>query len=110
MKTEPVISGAVLKAALVLLVAGAIGGGAYILVEGGIDLPDIDLETTTGDVTSLEETTLEDTTIGREKPEAPARPGAPFPDTLPEARKLNDCIARAGNSTDEILACLERFQ
>jgi len=114
MNEEPVISRSVLKAALILLVAAGIGVGAYVLVDGGIDLPDIDLETTTGDVTNLEDTTLEDTTIGTGEPERPARPQAPkappFPDTLPEAQRLNDCVVRAGNSTDEILACLERFQ
>jgi len=112
---EPVISRGVLKAGLILLVAAGIGGGAYALASGGIDLPDIDLETT--GVTTLEDTTLEDTTIDGDEPEPPAKPErpakpvpAPFPDTLPEVQKLNECIERAGSSTDEILACLEKFQ
>ena len=113
MNEEPVISRAVVKAALVLLVAAGIGAGVYALAEGSIELPDIDLETT-GDVTSLESTTLEDTTIGGDEPPKPERPAKPvpppIPDTFPEAQKLNDCVARAGNSTDEILACFEEFQ
>lgn len=114
MNEEPVISRAVLKAGLLLLVAAGIGAGVYLLADGSIDLPDIDLETT-GDVTSLESTTLQDTTIGDEdkpaKPEQPVKPvPPPFPDTLPEAQKLNDCVARAGNSTEEIFACFEEFQ
>ena len=120
MNEDPVISRGVLKAAAILLVGAGIGGGAYALASGGIDLPDIDLETT-GDVTSLEDTTLEDTTIGGNEPDAPVKPEAPvkpdggpkttpFPDTLPEVQKLNSCIERAGSSTDEILACLEKYQ
>lgn len=74
MREEPVISGAVLKAALVILIGGALGVGAYALAGGGIgidlpDLPEIDLETTGGDTTELENTTLEDTTIGKDEPE-----------------------------------------
>lgn len=69
MREEPIISGAVLKAAVVLLVAVGLGGGAYALAKGGIDLPDIDLETATDEATSLEDTTLEDTTIGGDEPE-----------------------------------------
>ncbi len=53
MREEPIISRAVVRAALVILVAGALGVGAYALVGGEIDvnlpdLPEIDLETTTG--------------------------------------------------------------
>jgi hypothetical protein len=75
MREEPVISRAVLKAAAVILVAGALGVGAYALAGGGIDvdlpdLPEIDLETTTGgETTELEDTTIEETTIGQEEPE-----------------------------------------
>jgi hypothetical protein len=67
-REEPIISGAVVKAALVLLVAGALGVGAYALVGGDIDvdlpdLPEIDLETTTDEATNPENTTLQDTTV-----------------------------------------------
>jgi hypothetical protein len=81
-REEPVISRAVLKAAGVILVAGALGVGAYALVGGGIDidlpdLPEIDLETTTGgDTTEVENTTLQDTTIGEGEPES--QPTDPF--------------------------------
>jgi hypothetical protein len=81
MREEPIISRAVLRAALLILVAGALGVGAYALVGGDIDvdlpeLPEIDLETTTdGETTELEGTTLEDTTIGQEEPDqAPTDP------------------------------------
>lgn len=68
MREDPVFSGGVVKAALVLLVAGALGFGAYALVGDGvdIDLPDIDLpEPTTdgGEAVDLTETELSDTTI-----------------------------------------------
>ena len=82
MREEPVISRAVLKAALVILIAGALGAGAYALAGGGIDidlpdLPEIDLETTTGgETTELENTTLQGTTIGQGEPEP--QPTDPF--------------------------------
>jgi hypothetical protein len=69
MREEPIISGAVVKAALVLLVAGGLGAGGYALAGGGIDinLPDLpEIDTTTEPVTTFEETTLEGTTIGDE--------------------------------------------
>jgi hypothetical protein len=69
MNEEPIISPGVLKVLGVILVAAVLGGGAYALAKGGIDLPDIDLDTTTGDVTTLENTNLEDTTIGGDEAE-----------------------------------------
>jgi hypothetical protein len=42
MREEPIISGAWVKAALVILVGGALGVGAYVLVSGvDIELPDL---------------------------------------------------------------------
>jgi hypothetical protein len=79
MRQEPVISRAVLKAALVILIAGALGAGAYALAGGEIDvdLPDLpDIDTVGEDATELESTTLEDTTIGQEEPEP--EPTDPF--------------------------------
>jgi hypothetical protein len=68
MREDPIISGGWIKAALVLLVAGALGVGAYLLASGtDIDLPDIDLNTTEGQ-TTLSDTNLEDTTIGDSEP------------------------------------------
>jgi hypothetical protein len=77
-REEPIISGAVVKAALVLLVAGALGVGAYALVGGDIDidlpdLPEIDLETigeetTAPEDTAPEDTTPEDTTLEQSEP------------------------------------------
>jgi hypothetical protein len=78
-REEPVISRAVLKAALVILIAGALGAGAYALAGGGIDidLPDLpDIDTIGEDTTELENTTLQDTTIGQGEPEP--QPTDPF--------------------------------
>jgi hypothetical protein len=76
MREEPIISRAILKAALVILVGGALGVGAYSLAGGGIDLPDlpdlpeIDTTDTTGEATELTETTIEGTTtIGGDQEE-----------------------------------------
>ena len=79
MREEPVISRAVLKAALVILIAGALGAGAYALAGGGIDidLPDLpDIDTIGEDTTERENTTLQDTTIGQGEPEP--QPTDPF--------------------------------
>jgi hypothetical protein len=78
-REEPVISRAVLKAALVILIAGALGAGAYALAGGGIDidLPDLpDIDTIGEDPTELENTTLQGTTIGQGEPEP--QPTDPF--------------------------------
>jgi hypothetical protein len=75
-REDPIFSGGVLKALLVILIGGALGFGAYALASDGvdIDLPDID---TTGESTNIEgPTALEDTTISPEEPEA--QPGDPF--------------------------------
>lgn len=75
MKEDPIISGGVVKAAIVVLVAGLIGVGAYAIAGGdGIDLPDLpDLETL-GDesTTTLESTSISETTIGGEDTEVAA--------------------------------------
>jgi len=75
MREEPIISGGVLKAALVLLVAGGLGVGAYAIAGGGIDidLPDLpDIETLGEETTTdLENTTIEETTaVELPEPEA----------------------------------------
>ena len=68
MREEPVFSGGVVKAVLVLIFAGALGFGAYALVSGGIDLPDLpdlpEAEEGGGEgVVELTETSLSETTI-----------------------------------------------
>jgi hypothetical protein len=77
-REDPIISGGVVRAALVLLVAGALGAGAYALASGAeIDLPDLPEIETIGEeteATTIEETTLEDTTLG----EQPSSSGDPF--------------------------------
>jgi hypothetical protein len=70
-REDPLISGGLIKAALVVLVAGALGVGGYLLASGAdIDLPDLPDVGTTGTegVTNLEDTTLQDTTIGDDLP------------------------------------------
>src|SRR5687767_12022208 len=77
MNEEPIINRGLLKLVLILLVAAGLGGGAYALAGGGIDLPDIDLDTTTGETTELQDTNLEDTTIDGDftQTAVPAEPG-----------------------------------
>lgn len=78
MREDPIISGAWVKAALLILIGGALGVGAYLLVSGvDIELPDLpDIEELDSGTTDLSDTTLEETTIGAE-PEA-AAPSDPF--------------------------------
>jgi hypothetical protein len=79
---DPLISGGVVKAALVVLVAGALGVGAYAIAGDSIDidLPDLpDIETTGDDVVvDLGETELLDTTINGAEPPPPGSPADPF--------------------------------
>jgi len=116
MREDPIISGAWIKAAMVLLVAGGLGVGAYLLASGtDIHLPDIDLNTTTtGTATSLEDTTLEDTTVNAPeaatatKPETPA-PATPEPPSIQQLQELNRCISSAGGDIDKVTACFDQF-
>jgi hypothetical protein len=79
MREEPVISGGVLKLALVLLVAGGLGVGAYAVAGGGLDLPDLpdlpEIETA-GETTQIEEGDFEDTNLGEDDGSGEA--AAPF--------------------------------
>ncbi|CAN5453963.1 hypothetical protein BH20ACT15_BH20ACT15_14270 [soil metagenome] len=72
MNQDPLISGGVVKAALVILFAGAIGVGAYAFADSGFDLPNIDFEDLGQQTTTnLQDTDLSDTTING-GPDAPA--------------------------------------
>jgi hypothetical protein len=114
MREDPIFSGGWIKATLVILVAGALGIGAYLLASGvDINLPDLNTGTN-GTQTTLSDTTLEDTTIGQPKPvttgptpkapkPAPATPG------IQELQQLNSCIQAAGNDIDKITVCFDRF-
>jgi hypothetical protein len=86
-KTDPVFSGGALKAALLLVLAIVIGGGAWAVASDKINvgLPDVNLpDTNTGQVTTLQNTDLSDTTIDPStepiaEPSAPVSPiGDPF--------------------------------
>jgi hypothetical protein len=121
MREEPIISGAWIKAALVVLVAGALGAGAYLLASDvDINLPDLDLNTGST-ATTLEDTALQDTTIGQQealttpppkpKQPKPAQPAPPPPagPSIQQLQQLNRCIASAGGDIDRITACFDRF-
>lgn len=109
MKEDPIISGGLVKVALVLLVAGALGVGAYLVVGGDaidIDLPDLPEIDTLGDETTTkpQDTELQDTTIdGGGK-------GTAIPPEAIEAQKLAGCLREAEGDPDRVLACLDRFQ
>ena len=118
MREEPIISAAWIKAALVILVGGALGVGGYLLASDvDVNLPDIDLDTSTT-ATTLEDTTLQDTTIGQRQPSttttpkpeptqpAPAPPAAP---SIQQLQQLNRCIESASGDIDRIPACFDRF-
>jgi len=78
-REDPIISGGLVKAALVLLVVGGLGVGAYLLVSGvDINLPDVDQG---GDSTAVAEQTSPETTAQRTQTQpAPqtAAAGNPF--------------------------------
>jgi hypothetical protein len=100
MREEPIISAAWIKAALVVLVGGALGAGAYLLASDvDLNLPDLDLDTTSQ--TTLSDTTLESTTIGAQ--EAPAAP------SIEDVRELGRCTQAANGEIEAIQSCFERF-
>jgi hypothetical protein len=94
-KAEPVLSGGLFKGLGLLLVAAALGVGAYLIAGPGLDveLPDLP-ESTTGEATTIEEGDLRD---------------PPIPPAAQDARSLNRCISAAANDPDRIFACLEKF-
>jgi hypothetical protein len=101
-REDPIISGGWIKAALVLLVGGALSVGAYLAVSGvHIDLPDLpDVNTTdTGDpsASNLSETTIESGTLGEQNPPSPATPSDPFT-TADLASALDKVKAEVGSN------------
>jgi hypothetical protein len=115
-REDPIFSGGWIKAALVILVAGALGVGAYVLASGvNIDLPDLPETGTSGAETTLSNTTLENTTIGEETKPAPAAKPAPQTQTAPATptiqrlQELNRCTEAAGGDIDKITQCFDRF-
>jgi hypothetical protein len=106
-REEPIFSGGWVKAALVILVAGALGVGAYVLASGvDINLPDLPKVGTDSAQTTLSNTTLENTTVGQPKP---ATTTAPATNGIQRLQRLNSCIAAANNDVDKITACFNRF-
>jgi hypothetical protein len=100
MRPDPIISGGWIKAALVVLVAGALGVGAYLLASGvDVNLPDLNTATDTS-ATTLSSTTLEDTTIGQPPPAG---------NEIDRLRQLNRCTEAARGDIDKITACFDRF-
>jgi hypothetical protein len=119
MREDPIISGGIIKAALVILIAGALGVGGYVLASGvDINLPDLPAVGTSAE-TTLSDTTLENTTIGDEpttapdpQPEKPAKPQptpAPAGPTIQQLQDLNRCTQAANGDIDKITACFDRF-
>ena len=83
MREDPIFSGGWVKAALVILVAGALGVGAYVLASGvDINLPKLPDPNKSDTATNLSNTTLDDTTIGRTETEPnPVAPASTNPFT-----------------------------
>jgi hypothetical protein len=113
-RQDPIISGAWIKAALVILVAGALGIGTYALVSGvDINLPDLPDVGTNGAETTLSNTTLEETTIGQTtaapKPQPPNTQTAPAGPTIQQLQELTRCTQAANGDIDKITACFDRF-
>ncbi len=106
MREDPIFSGGILKAALVILVAGALGAGAYVLASGvDINLPDLPDVGTNDSATTLSDTTLEDTTIAPET--TSAQP--PVSPSIDQLRELGRCTQAANGDLDKINACFDRF-
>jgi hypothetical protein len=107
MREDPIISGAWIKAALVILAAGALGVGAYVLASGvHLNLPDLPDVGTSSDATTLSDTTLEDTTIG-EPPTTTSTPQtAP---SIQDLQELGRCTRAANGDIDAIQKCFDRF-
>jgi hypothetical protein len=120
-REDPIFSGGWIKAALVILVAGALGVGAYLLASGvDINLPDLPDVGTNGSATTLSDTTLEDSTIGqtttapapKPKPQPPPKTQpapAPAGPTIQQLQELNRCTQAANGDIDKITACFDRF-
>jgi hypothetical protein len=105
-REDPIFSGGFVKAALVILVAGALGVGAYVLASGvDINLPDLPDVGTSDSATTLSDTTLEDTTIAPEttSTEAPVTP------SIDRLRELGRCTQASNGDLDKINACFDRF-
>jgi hypothetical protein len=109
-REDPVFSGGFLKAALVILVAGALGVGAYVLASGvDIKLPDLPDVGTNDAATTLSDTTLEDTTIGEPVPEPKSTPAPSSGPTIQDLQELGRCTQAANGDLDKINACFDRF-
>jgi hypothetical protein len=100
-RQDPIFSGGWIKAILVILVAGTLGAGAYVLASRvDIDLPDLPDTGTSGAETTLSNTTLEDTTISQQTKPAP---------TIQRLQELNRCTEAANGDIDKITECFDRF-
>ena len=109
MRQDPIISTGWLRAALIILVAGALGAGTYVLASGAhLDLPDVP-GSSGGGTTTLSKTTLEDTTIGQEAKPAPAAKSAPLSPTIQRLQELNRCTQAAHGDFQKVTACFDRF-
>jgi len=100
MREDPVFSGGVVKVVLVLLIAGALGVGAYALAGDGIDLPDLPEvdEGGGGEAVNLQQTELSDTTI-----DGPAVADTFSSDALGDALELISAEAGADAALTRLL-------
>ena len=116
MREDPIFSGGWIKAALLILVAAALGVGAYVLASGtDINVPDLP-DVGTSAETTLPNTTLDDTTVDeRTTAPKPARGPKPLPTPSPAAptiqqlQELNRCTEAANGDIDKITTCFDRF-
>jgi hypothetical protein len=115
-REDPIISGGWVKAALVILVAGALGAGAYVLAAGvDVNLPDLKVGSSAE--TTLSNTTLEGTTIGQATTTATPKPPptktqtsqSPASHSIAQLQELGRCTQAANGDLDKINACFDRF-
>jgi hypothetical protein len=100
-REDPIISGAWIKAALVVLVAAALGFGGYLLASGvDINLPDLPDVGTNSTQTTLNDTTLQDTTIGQPEATNPS---------IQRFQELTRCTQAANGDFKQIQKCFDRF-